>query len=177
MTRYPHGKSPRIDASAFVHETASVIGDVTLGPRASVWPGASLRGDLESIVVGEASNVQDNCVIHTTQNGTPTVLGKFVSLGHGAIVHSATVEDDCLIGMRAVVLDDCVIGSGTLVAAGAVLPPGTKIPPNSLVMGTPGKVVKQDPTLRQRCHDNAAHYLEYVSWHKAGKYPRAFAPR
>ena len=167
-------KRPLIHPSAFVHETASVVGDVRLGARCSVWAGASLRGDLETISLGEASNVQDNCVIHTTQGGQPTTIGKYVSLGHGAIVHSATIEDDVLVGMRAVVLDECVVGAGTLIAAGAVLAPGTKVPPNSLVMGVPGKVVKTDPALRERCHQNAAHYLEYQEWHKAGKFPRVF---
>ena len=165
-------KSPRIDPSAFVHETASVVGDVRLGPRTSIWAGASLRGDLETISLGEASNVQDNCVIHTTQGGWPTTLGRYVSLGHGAIVHSARIEDDVLVGMRAVVLDECEIGAGTLIAAGTVLAPGTKVPPNSLVMGVPGKVVKTDAALRQRCHENAAHYLEYLQWHKEGLFPR-----
>jgi carbonic anhydrase/acetyltransferase-like protein (isoleucine patch superfamily) len=170
-------KQPRIDPSAFVHETASVVGDVVLGPRTSVWPGASLRGDLEAIILGEASNVQDNCVIHTTQGGWPTTIGRYVSLGHGAIVHSATIEDDVLVGMRAVVLDEVEVGAGTLIAAGSVITPGTKIPPNSLVMGVPAKVVKQDAALRDRCHQNAAHYLEYLQWHKAGRFPRAFHPR
>lgn len=174
MTTSASAKRPRIDPSAFVHETASVVGDVVLGPRTSIWAGASLRGDLQTISLGEASNVQDNCVIHTTQGGWATTIGKFVSLGHGAIVHSATLEDDVLVGMRAVVLDECVVGAGSLIAAGAVLAPGTVVPPNSLVMGTPGKVVKTDPGLRQRCHENAAHYLEYLEWHKAGRYPRAF---
>jgi len=167
-------KRPQIDATAFVHETASVVGDVRLGPRTSIWPGASLRGDLETISLGEASNVQDNCVIHTTQGGWPTTIGRYVSLGHGAIVHSATIEDDVLVGMRAVVLDECVVGAGTLIAAGSVLTPGTKVPPNSLVMGLPAKVVKQDPALRERCHQNAVHYLEYQEWHKAGRFPRTF---
>lgn len=170
-------KRPQVDPTAFIHETASVVGDVRLGPRTSVWPGASLRGDLQPIILGEGSNVQDNCVIHTTQGGWPTTIGRFVSLGHGAVVHSANIEDDVLVGMRAVVLDECLIGSGSLIAAGAVLAPGTKVPPNSLVMGVPGKVVKTDPALRERCHQNAAHYLEYLKWHKAGRFPRAFGPR
>ena len=174
MAASPTPNQPRIHASAFVHETASVVGDVVLGPRTSVWAGASLRGDLQTISLGEGSNVQDNCVIHTTQGGWPTTIGSFVSLGHGAIVHSARIEDDVLIGMRAVVLDECVVGAGSLIAAGSILTPETVIPPNSLVMGTPGKVMKTDPKLRDRCHENAAHYLEYLEWHKAGRYPRAF---
>lgn len=167
-------KAPRIDPTAFVHETASVVGDVRLGPRTSVWAGASLRGDLEPIALGEASNVQDNAVIHTTQGGWPTTIGRFVSLGHAAVVHSAAIEDDVLVGMRAVVLDECVVGAGSLIAAGAVLTPGTEVPPGSLVMGVPAKVVRQDAKLRDRCHENASHYLEYLEWHKAGRFPRVF---
>lgn len=146
-----------------------------MGPRSSVWMGASVRGDLEPIAIGEASNVQDTCVIHTTEGGLPTLLGRYVSLGHGAVVHSATIEDEVLVGMRAVVLDGCVIGAGSLIAAGAVLTPDTKIPPNSLVMGVPARVVKQDPKLRDQCRFNATKYLEYLVAHKAGKYPRAFS--
>jgi carbonic anhydrase/acetyltransferase-like protein (isoleucine patch superfamily) len=164
-------KKPMVDPSAFVHPAATVVGDVRLGKKSSVWPGASLRGDLEPIIIGDYSNVQDNCVIHTTNGGLPTILGQYVSLGHGAVVHSATIEDDVLIGMRAVVLDGAVVGSGTLVAAGAVVSPGTKIPPNSLVMGVPARVVKTDPALRARCHENAANYLEYLQWHRRGDFP------
>jgi carbonic anhydrase/acetyltransferase-like protein (isoleucine patch superfamily) len=166
-----HRRQPQVHPDAFVHPAAVVMGDVVIAEHASVWPGASLRGDLERITIGPSSNVQDNCVIHTTQGGAPTTLGSFVSLGHGAVVHSATIGDDVLIGMRATVLDDCVVGAGSLVAAGAVLSPGTVVPENSLVMGVPGKVVKQDEALRARCHENAVHYLEYLRWHRRGDYP------
>lgn len=162
---------PKIHPSAYVHPSAVLVGDVVLLEKASVWPGASLRGDLERITIGIGSNVQDNCVMHTTQNGTPVTVGDYVSIGHGAIVHSATVEDECLIGMGAILLDDVVVGSGSLVAAGSVLTPGTKIPPHSLVMGTPAKVVKTDSSLQRRCRQNAEHYLEYQEWHKRGDYP------
>lgn len=164
-------RRPQIHPSAYVHPNAVLVGDVVLLEKASVWPGASLRGDLERIAIGIGSNVQDNCVMHTTQNGTPVKVGDYVSVGHGAIVHSATVEDECLIGMGATLLDDVVVGSGSLVAAGTVLTPGTKIPPHSLVMGTPGKVVKDDPSLQRRCRQNAEHYLEYLDWHKRGDFP------
>jgi carbonic anhydrase/acetyltransferase-like protein (isoleucine patch superfamily) len=167
---------PRVHPTAFVHPAAIVVGDVILEARSSVWPGASLRGDLQTITVGECSNVQDNCVFHTTQGGTPTTLGKYVSVGHGAVVHSATVEDECLIGMHATVLDDVVVGRGSLVAAGTVIAPGTKIPPASLVMGVPGKVIKTDPSLRERCRQNAEHYLDYMVWHARGDFP-VYRPR
>lgn len=164
-------KSPVVHPTAYVHPRAVLVGDVRLEEKASVWAGASLRGDLQPIRVGPFSNVQDNCVIHTTQGGLPTILGSYVSIGHGAVVHSATVEDDCLIGMAATLLDDVVVGRGSLVGAGTVLSPGTKIPPNSLVMGVPGKVVRTDPALSARCRENAAHYLDYQEWHRRGDFP------
>ncbi|MFF0200125.1 gamma carbonic anhydrase family protein [Streptomyces sp. NPDC005017] len=133
------GKEPTIDESAFVAPTASVIGDVTLGAGASVWYGAVLRGDVERISVGASSNVQDNCTLHADP-GFPVSVGERVSIGHNAVVHGATVEDDCLIGMGATVLNGAVIGAGSLVAAQTLVPQGMVVPPGSLVAGVPGKV-------------------------------------
>ncbi|MBI2077041.1 MAG: gamma carbonic anhydrase family protein [Euryarchaeota archaeon] len=162
-------KRPRIDATCFVHPRSSVIGDVTLSRNVSVWPFASLRGDVDPIVLGEGSNVQDGCVIHT-DNGFPVTIGKNVTLGHMAIVHGATVEDDCLIGIRAVVLNGAKIGRGSLVAAGALVTPGTDIPPNSLVMGMPGKVVKTDAKLADSNRHNAERYVGYAQNHRKGAF-------
>ena len=131
--------TPQIAASAFVADNASVIGDVHIADNAVVLFGAVMRGDMEGIFFGEGSNLQDNCVIHT-DDGFPTRVGKHVSIGHAAVVHGATIEDRCLIGMGAVVLNGAVIGEGSLVAAGAVVLEGTQIPPGSLVAGIPGKV-------------------------------------
>ncbi len=121
------GREPRIDEGAFVAPTASVIGDVTLHAGASVWYGAVLRGDVESIAVGASSNVQDNCTLHADP-GFPVTVGERVSVGHNAVVHGATVEDDCLIGMGATVLNGAVIGAGSLVAAQALVPQGMRVP-------------------------------------------------
>lgn len=140
MTLVPYlNHSPRISDSAFVASTASVVGDVTVDDEAVILFGAVMRGDIEGITFGKGSNLQDNCVIHTDEH-FPATIGQYVSIGHGAIVHGATVEDRCLIGMGAVVLNGAVIGEGSLVAAGTVVLEETQIPPGSLVAGVPGKV-------------------------------------
>ncbi len=132
----------KIHPTVFVAETATVIGDVTIAKDSSVWFSAVLRGDSAPITVGEGTNVQDNAVIHVDA-GLPAVIGKRVTIGHGAIVHAATVEDDVLIGMGAIVLSGAKIGSYSIIAAGAVVVEGEEIPPHSMVMGIPGKVVRQ----------------------------------
>jgi len=136
------GKDPKVDAEVFVAPTASVVGDVTLHAGASVWYGAVLRGDVERISVGASSNVQDNCTLHADP-GFPVTVGERVSIGHNAVVHGATVEDDCLIGMGATVLNGAVIGAGSLVAAQALVPQGMRVPPGSLVAGVPAKVRRE----------------------------------
>jgi carbonic anhydrase/acetyltransferase-like protein (isoleucine patch superfamily) len=161
---------PVFDPSCFLHPLASVLGQVRLGKNVSVWPFASIRGDVDPIELGENSNVQDNCVIHT-DNGFPVRIGRNVTLGHAAVVHGATIDDDCLIGIRAVVLNGATIGSGSLIAAGAVVTPGTVIPPNSLVMGLPAKVVKTDPGLAASNRANAQRYVGYAAKHRVGDFP------
>ncbi|MEV5009009.1 gamma carbonic anhydrase family protein [Streptomyces sp. NPDC093064] len=136
------GREPQVDEGAFVAPTATVIGDVALGAGASVWYGAVLRGDVERIAVGAGSNVQDNCTLHADP-GFPVGVGERVSIGHNAVVHGATVEDDCLIGMGATVLNGAVIGAGSLVAAQALVPQGMRVPPGSLVAGVPAKIRRE----------------------------------
>ncbi|MFD1657330.1 gamma carbonic anhydrase family protein [Streptomyces caeni] len=136
------GKDPRVDREAFTAPTSVVIGNVTLHPGASVWYGAVLRADCGPIVIGADSNVQDNCTLHVDP-GFPISVGEGVSIGHNAVVHGATVEDDCLIGMGATVLNGAVIGAGSLVAAQALVPQGMRVPPGSLVAGVPAKVKRQ----------------------------------
>jgi carbonic anhydrase/acetyltransferase-like protein (isoleucine patch superfamily) len=133
------GKEPRLGEEVFLAPTSVVLGDVTLGAGASVWYGAVLRADVEGIAVGARSNVQDNCTLHADP-GFPVSIGERVSIGHNAVVHGATVEDDCLIGMGATVLNGAVIGAGSLVAAQALVPQGMRVPPGSLVAGVPAKV-------------------------------------
>lgn len=133
--------TPLIHPSAWVHPSAVVIGEVELGPNVSIWPTAVLRGDMGLIRFGADSNLQDGAVCHNTSGKSETLIGERVTVGHRAILHGCIVEDDCLIGMGAIVMDNARVGAGSFVAAGAVIPPGKVIPPGSLVMGLPGKVV------------------------------------
>lgn len=136
------GHRPQVAESAFVAPAAVVVGRVRVGARSSVWYGSVLRGDDEEIVIGEDSNVQDLSMMHADP-GFPAVLGDRVTVGHRAIVHGATVEDDVLIGMGAILLNGARIGSGSVVAAGAVVTPGTEVPEGSLVAGLPGRVIRE----------------------------------
>ncbi|GAA2765547.1 gamma carbonic anhydrase family protein [Streptomyces paradoxus] len=160
------GREPEIDGTAFVAPTASVIGGVTLGAGASVWYGAVVRGDVEAISVGASSNVQDNCTLHADP-GFPVSVGERVSIGHNAVVHGATVEDDCLIGMGATVLNGAVIGAGSLVAAQALVPQGMVVPPGSLVAGVPAKVRRElSEEERQGITLNGTMYAELAKAHR-----------
>src|SRR5690606_15061158 len=125
--------------SVYIAPSAIVLGDVTIAADASVWFGAVIRGDTERIAIGQATNVQDLCVVHADA-GLPCIIGERVTLGHAAIVHGAVVENDVMIGIRATVLNGAQIGSGSIVAAGAVVPEGMIVPPNSLVMGVTAKI-------------------------------------
>lgn len=160
------GREPKIDATAFVAPSSSVIGDVTLAAGASVWYGAVVRGDVERISVGEQSNIQDNCTLHADP-GFPVSIGERVSVGHNAVVHGATVEDDCLIGMGATVLNGAVIGAGSLVAAQALVPQGMRVPPGSLVAGVPAKVKRPlSEEERQGVTLNGTMYAELAKAHR-----------
>src|SRR5690349_16417376 len=123
----------QIDPTAYIHPQAIVCGDVTLGPHASVWPTAVIRGDTAAITIGESSNVQDGTIVHVDHD-VPTTIGARVAIGHRAIIHGATVEDDCLIGMGSILLNHVVVGSGSIIGAGAVCPEGMRVPANSLVL-------------------------------------------
>lgn len=125
--------------TVYIAPGATVLGDVTIGPQASIWFGAVIRGDTEKIRIGSRTNIQDLCVLHADA-GFPCTLGEGVTVGHGAIVHGATVEDDVMIGMKAVIMNGARVGRGSIVAVGAVITEGTEIPPGSIVMGQPGKV-------------------------------------
>lgn len=133
------GHEPDVAAAAFIAPGAVVLGRVRIGRGSSVWYGCVLRGDDEEIIVGEDCNIQDGSILHADP-GDPTVLGDRVSLGHGAIVHGARIDDDVLVGIRAVVLNGVRVGAGSLIAAGAVVRPGTEVPPGSFVVGVPAKV-------------------------------------
>jgi len=135
-------KPTKIGKKVFIAKTATVIGDVTLGTESSVWYGAVLRGDINRIIVGHHSNIQDNAVLHLADD-FPCVVGNWVTVGHGAIVHACKVGDEVLVGMGAVILDGAVIGKQSIIGAKALVTQGTKIPPGSLVLGTPAKVVRK----------------------------------
>ena len=134
-------RTPQTSEAAFVAPCAKIMGDVRLAKDSSVFYGCILRGDIESIIIGEGSNVQDGTIIHLADD-LPTIVGSYCTIGHGAMVHACKIGDECLIGMRSVILDGAEIGDQCLIAAGAVVTPRTKIPAGSMVMGTPAKVVR-----------------------------------
>ena len=149
---------PAIDAQAWVAPDANVIGNVILGAHASVWFGATIRGDNEAITVGEGSNVQENTVMHTDL-GYPLVIGRNCTIGHKAMLHGCTIGDESLIGMGATVLNGAVIGRNCLIGAGALVTEGKQIPDGSLVVGTPGKVIRQlDDKAIEGLRASARHY-------------------
>ena len=162
----------RIHPDAFIHPEAFVCGDVTLGAGASVWPKAVLRADSAPIIIGESSNVQDGVVIHVDP-GLACTIGARVAIGHRAIVHGATVEDDCLIAMGSIVLNHVVVGRGSVIGAGAVCREGMVIPPNSVVIGVPARVVRStDDALRERTAQAVAAYLDLAMRHRQGEFAR-----
>ncbi len=156
---------PQIDDSAFVHKTASVVGQVTLGKNVSVFPCAVLRGDIAAITVGENSNIQDNACLHVNY-GAPCQIGCGVSVGHGAVVHGSKVGDNVIIGMNAVVMES-EIGPNCIIGAGAVVPAGKNIPAGSLVMGVPAKIVRQlDEDEVNGILQNAREYAKAIPLYK-----------
>jgi carbonic anhydrase/acetyltransferase-like protein (isoleucine patch superfamily) len=140
IAELPFG-SPHIDDEAFVAPTAVVVGAVTMRPRSSIWYGAVARADAEVIEIGEGSNVQDGCTLHSDP-GFPLVVGRGVTVGHRVVLHGARIDDDVLVGMGSVVMNGVHIGAGSIVAAGAVVTPGTEVPPRSVVAGVPARVVR-----------------------------------
>jgi len=134
-------RKPRLGSGVYIARGAVVVGDVEIGDRSSVWYHAVLRGDINRILVGHDSNIQDNAVLHLADD-FPCLVGSWVTIGHGAIVHACTVEDEVLVGMGATILDGAVIGTQSIVGANALVPPGMQVPPGSLVLGVPGRVVR-----------------------------------
>lgn len=160
-------RGPRIAPSAYVVPNATIIGDVTLGEEASVWYGAVLRGDINRIVVGARSNIQDAAVVHLADD-FPAIIGELVTVGHSAIVHACTVHDEVLVGMGAIVLDGADIGARSIIGAGTLVTLGTRVPPGSLVLGSPGKVVRQlDRAEQEGIARWARKYVEVAQRHRA----------
>ncbi len=166
MTKAFQDKVPVIHDSCFIAETAVVIGEVSVEEEGNIWYNTVVRGDVEPIVIGKRTNVQDQCMVHTS-SGFPTTLGDDVTIGHGAIIHGCTIESNVLVGMGAIVLDGAHIESNVMVGAGALVAPGKRIPSGVLVMGSPAKVVR-DLTEEEisNISKSAAGYVRLSSHHK-----------
>lgn len=169
--RRPRASAIAIHPTAFIAPGAVVLGDVTLGAHASVWYTCVLRGDRDRIVVGEATNIQDGTVVHVDA-GRPALIGARVGIGHRAVIHGCTIEDECLVGMGSILLNGVRVGTGSVIAAGAVVTEDTIVPVGSLVMGVPGRVVRAvDEPLRARIRDTWQHYVEQAARHRANTFP------
>jgi carbonic anhydrase/acetyltransferase-like protein (isoleucine patch superfamily) len=176
MSRRQEPERPVVHPEAFIAPNATLVGRVTVGREASIWYGCVLRGDIEPIHIGERTNIQDLTVIHIDR-GRPTRIGARVGVGHRSLLHGCVIEDDCLIGMGAVVLSGVVIERGSVVAAGALVTEGTRIPAGSLVMGVPARVVRPvDETLRRRIERTWRDYVEMARQHRAGLYRGPASP-
>jgi carbonic anhydrase/acetyltransferase-like protein (isoleucine patch superfamily) len=162
------GRTPEVADSAWIAPNATLVGSVRIGEGASVWYGAVLRADNEPITIGARSNIQDNCAFHVDRE-KPVTLGEGVSVGHGAVVHGATIGDHVLVGMGAIVMNGAVIGDECLIAAGALIPEGMEVPPRSLVAGVPGKVRRElSDTEVETIHHNARIYEGHRDLHRTG---------
>ncbi len=162
------GFTPKYGKSCFFAENATLIGQVNMGKDCSVWFHAVLRGDVNSIIIGDRVNIQDGAVIHGTFEKSATTIGNDVSIGHNAIVHGCTIEDRVLVGMGSVIMDDCVVGSNSIIAAGSVLPKNTFVPEGTVFAGVPAKKIKEvSPELQKgEIERIAANYIHYASWFK-----------
>jgi carbonic anhydrase/acetyltransferase-like protein (isoleucine patch superfamily) len=163
-----NGKSPQIGEDCYIAENATIVGEVTMGNQCSIWFNAVLRGDVNFIKMGNKVNVQDGAVIHCTYKKAATTIGNNVSIGHNAIVHGCTVEDNVLIGMGAIIMDDCVVESNAIIAAGAVVTKGTRVPSGTIFAGMPAKKIKDvSPELSSGEIDRIANaYVMYSGWFK-----------
>ena len=169
MTILPvEGVYPEFPDDCFVAPNATIVGQVTMGHRCSVWFNAVIRGDVHYIKIGDQVNIQDGAVIHATYQKSPTNIGNNVSIGHNAIVHGCTIHDNVLVGMGSIIMDDCVVESGSIIAAGAVLTKGTHVEAGSIFAGMPAKKIKEvSPELSKGEIDRIANnYVKYSSWFK-----------
>ncbi|MBN1860367.1 MAG: gamma carbonic anhydrase family protein [Candidatus Thermoplasmatota archaeon] len=160
---------PNIHQSSFIAASAVIIGDVTIGKNCGVFPNAVIRADQNSIIIGDGSNIQDCSVIHTDAEHQ-VQIGKNVTIGHAAMIHGATISDDCLIGIHATVLNGAKISSGSIVGACALVTENMVVPENSLVLGVPGKIIKQNPQFIDNIRKNAEIYQNLSQKHRQGSY-------
>ncbi len=163
-----NGKEPEFGIDCFIAENAILVGDVVMGNQCSVWYNAVLRGDVHYIKIGNKVNVQDGAVIHCTYKKSPTNIGNNVSIGHNAIVHGCTVQDNVLIGMGSIVMDDCIIESNSIIAAGAVVTKGTRVESGTIYAGVPAKKVKEisKDLISGEIDRIANNYIKYAGWYK-----------
>lgn len=162
------GKSPKIGTDTFLAETATIIGDVTMGENCSVWYNAVIRGDVHFITLGNKVNVQDNAMLHCTFEKFPLIIGNNVSIGHNAIVHGCTIKDNVLIGMGAIVMDDCTVESNSIIGAGSVVTQGTHIKSGEVWGGIPARKIKDisSELLEGEVNRIANNYVKYSGWYK-----------
>lgn len=158
-----HGLSPKWGKDCYFSENAAIVGEVTMGDECSVWFGATVRGDVAPITMGNGVNVQDGACVHVTHETGPTHIGNMVTIGHNATVHACTVHDGALVGMGSTLLDGCEIGEGAVVAAGALVLGGTKIGPHEIWGGVPAKYIKH--TRPGQAEDYGKHYVAYSKWY------------
>jgi len=157
------GAWPRLHASVFLADGARLVGDVEMGENASVWFNAVVRGDVDAIRIGARTNVQDGAIVHCTFRKFSTTIGDDVSIAHLAMIHGCTIEAECLVGMQAIVMDGAFVGAGSIIGAGAIVTQGTHIPPGSLVLGAPGKVVRAvTPEEREGVLATTRRYVDYA---------------
>ncbi len=167
MIRAYRGIGPRIAVSAYVDPSAVVIGDVVIGERSSIWPNVTVRGDVHYIRIGDETSVQDNSCLHVELNKHPLVLGNRVTVGHSVTLHGCEIEDECLIGIGAMVLNGARVRTGSIVAAGALVAEGVEVPPHSIVMGVPARVKRSvTEAERERILRSAANYVRYRQIYK-----------
>ena len=156
------GLVPEIDETAYIASTAAIMGAVRIGPDCSIWHNVTLRGDANYITLGRGSNIQDNSVVHIDSRTMPTIIGEYVTVGHGAIIHACTLHDRAFVGMGAIVLDGAVVESGAMVAAGALVPPGKRVPAGELWAGSPAKFMRAlDGEAQKRFSQTAHSYIEF----------------
>ena len=163
-----NGKSPIIPDDCYIAENATIVGEVTMGNQCSIWFNAVIRGDVHYIKMGNKVNVQDGAVIHATYKTSPTTIGNNVSIGHNAIVHGCTIQDNVLIGMGSIVMDDCVIESNSIIAAGSVVTKNTRVEAGSIYAGMPAKKIKDisKELISGEINRIADNYVKYSSWFK-----------
>ena len=169
MLKSYKGIMPTVHPTAWIEDSAQVIGDVVIGMDSSIWFNAVVRGDVNYIRIGKRTNIQDNCTVHVTKDVYPTILGDDVTVGHNVVIHGCVIKDRCLIGMGAILLDHAEVGQDSIIGAGALITEGAKIPPRSLVLGIPGKVVRglKDEEVA-RIAQSARNYMGYVKDYRLG---------